>query len=219
MQLVNIRKSVRFAVFGDSSNTAYADADIDRNVNLAYRKWLTIALLASGRWQVRGTYAYLDLKANVYKYAIDAEILKFNRVEAKLTTNGKWQLITPIDISEINEPLETYQPISPEYDLRGDYLTIYTDEEIEDVDAGLKFYVNRDLTELVNTTDEPDLSEAFIELIILDAAIKYCTGNELAEKKRELKNDIAELRPDFEEFYATRSPEAIVMRPKKKNLY
>lgn len=219
MDLQTLRADTRFNVFGDSTNTAYGNTDLDRNLNKAYLKYAALAMQYSGKWKIKGTYAYIDLQAGVYKYDISNEILKFTRVEAKLTASGKYQPIKQMDITDVTDSLETYEPVKPEYDLRDGFITIYTDIDIETVTNGLKLYVEKNLTELIGTTDEPELAEPFLDLMTADAGIPYCQGNEMFTKARELERYIDKRLPAFLAHYAHRSGEAAVLSPANLNLY
>lgn len=219
MTLTNLRADARYLVFGDSANTQYGNTDLDRNLNKAYLKYLAIAMSYCGKWQVKGTYAYIDLVAGVYKYDLISTILKFNRVEAKLTAAGSYEIVNPIEIFNLKEPIEDYKPVTPEYDLRDGYITIYTSTTIEAVTNGLKLWVQGNITALAGTSDEPDLPEPFIDLITLDAALTYCLAKEKTKKGREIERQIDKRLPDLQKFFANRFENKAIIEPEEENLY
>jgi len=218
MTLENILKLSRYTVFGDETNTDYADTIIKLNTNKNYRRLEARAIMNSPNWQPRATYAYIDILADVYKYDLDSSIWRVNKIEAKFTSDSDYLLVNPINI-DINTALEEYEPTSPEYDIRAGFLTLFTNLPIVNVTNGIKLYVQRDVTDLVNTTDEPDLVEPFVDLLALYNALDYCLANEMTTKGREIERAIDKRLIEFDEFMASRQLVATTLTPENKNYY
>lgn len=208
MTLENLRSSVRFAVFGDSSDTTYTDTDLDRNINLWYKTGISWAIQANGDWQVLGEKATTDIVAGQRKYPLPTDILKLNEVYIKYGTESEYHKAKqrdPHNLKQFDPDTYPYQPYPPEFDLQNNNIIIYTPEtSIAAVTGGLKVHYQAELTALSNTSDEPDLIEPFEKIIINGAAYEYCVAHRM-NKSEQFKRDINELRRDLEEFYAKRS--------------
>ncbi len=217
MTLETLRSAVRFIVFGDSSNTQYENTDLDRNINLWYKTALSWILPINGDWQVNGSVATTDIEAGVRKYQIPTDILKLNEVYIKYGTSSEYVKATQRDPKNISvEPDQDtygYYPETPEFDLKGDYIYIYTPETtIAAVTAGLKIHYQTEITELSSTSDEPNLAEPFEKLLIKGPAYDYPFID--SGKKRDLKREIYGdptiknddgVKGDLQKHYATRS--------------
>lgn len=219
MTFANILKISRYYVFGDETNTAYSDTMVKLNTNNNYRRLESRAIMNSPKWQPRATYAYIDLIADTYKYDIDPDILRFNKLEIKFLSTDDYVVVEPIDLASVTVSLEEYQPTTPQHDLRDGYLTIYTDETIISLVNGIKLYVQKDVTDLVNTTDEPDILEPFIDIICIWNAIDYAIGAEMYNKVKTLTNLLPQRLADFDEFMTYRQITPTVLTPEKKNYH
>ena len=223
MELSELRSSVRYMVFGDSTETTYADADLDRNLNLWYKTAIGWVMNINGDWQVKGDVATTNLIAGQNKYFLPSDILKLNQVYVKIESGGEYLKAKQVDPQEINtyDPDgDTYLPHPPRFDLFNNYLKVYTSNKtIPAITAGLKVHYQTEITELENTTDSPDLSQPFQKLLILGASYEYCIANEM-RKAEQFKRDINELRVDLERFYSRRSEaRRIRIIPEEGNLY
>jgi len=221
MTLETMRSDTRYLVFGNSSNTAYGNTDLDRNLNRRYHELIEIAMSVNGDWQVRGTYATETLEAGVNKYDIPSDILRFNRVEIKPTTDDdNYILATKIDMQNIQEDLATYQPSYPEYDVRNNKIEIYYNTTLEAISAGLKIWIQREITELSATDDEPDLPEFANRYLTIGAAYDYCLSNEMQKKADRLKRDLVELTEWIREHYSNRMQTSQpILEPAEENNY
>lgn len=219
MTLANIYKLSRFYVFGNNANTAYANDDILLNTNKNYRRLETRAMMVSPKWQPRATYAYIDLIAGTYKYDISSLILRFNKLDVKFLSTDDYVVANPIDLNSVNVSLEEYKPLIPEYDLRDGYLTIYTDKTIINLVDGIKLYVQKDVTDLVNTTDEPDILEPFVDIIAMWNAVDYCVAKEMNAKAKNLVSLLQDRLNEFDEFMAHRQVSPTILNPEDINLY
>lgn len=216
MNLTAIRSDSRYLVFGDSTNTAYSDADILRNSNRAYHELTQIAMAACGTWNVRETIAQDDVIANVTKYALPADILTIKRVEIQPTSSTTALLAKKLDNRQIEKPLSEFEPDVVYYDLRKNYIQFYYNATFENVTNGLTLHLSNEITELSAVTDEPDYPEFTHRFITLSNAIDYCGANEMWSKRDRYKQDKKELVEAIEKHYANREQdEATKAEPKE----
>lgn len=219
MTLANIYKLSRFFVFGNNANTAYTDADILLNTNNNYRRLESRAMMVSPSWQPKATYSYIDLEADTYKYDLSSDILRMNKVVIKFNATDDYVAVEPIDLPSIRESLEDYKPSTPQYDLRDGYLTIYTDQTITALANGIKLYAQVGVTDLVNTTDEPDILEPFVDIICIWNALDYAIGAEMVNKVKVLESILPQRLKDFDEFMTYRQVAPVIMTPQKQNFH
>lgn len=218
--LVNLRSDARYLVFGDSTNTDYGDTDLDRNINRWYNTILSWALAVNGDWQINGDFVDTDIVAGQREYILPADLLKPNEVYIKSTSAGEYVEATQRDLSSIGYN-EDYHPASPEFDVLDNSIFIYLPEEtITDVTDGLKLVYQKNLIELVNTTDAPNLSEPFKRGISIGAALDYCIANEENSKAKSLKVLLDELKKELLVFYASKSTARdVAITPAEENLF
>ncbi len=202
--LVNLRSDARYLVFGNSTNTEYADTDLDRNINRWYNTILSWILSANGDWQVNGDYATTSIVALQREYILPTDLLKLNEVYIKSTSTGDYLKATQRDLSALQYN-EDYKPATPEFDVLDNSLFIYTPEDaIGAVTDGLKLVYQKDLTELSGTL-APNLSEPFKRGISIGAALDYCIANEENSKAKSLKVLLDEMEVKLKEYYSTKS--------------
>lgn len=219
MNLENLRSSVRFAVFGDSTDTSYGDTDLDRNINLWYKTGIAWALQINGDWQVNGEIATASIVADQREYALPSDTLKLNEVYIKTST--EYVKAIQRDAKNISvEPDGGYYPDTPEFDLMDESLFIYLPENtIKAVTNGIKIHYQTEITELSADADAPNLIEPFERLLITGAAYEYCVANGIS-KAEQFKRDTAELKNDLELSYSTRSTvRRIKINPQVDNNY
>jgi hypothetical protein len=216
--LLNLRSDARYLVFGDSTNTAYGDTDLDRNINRWYNTILAWILGANGDWQVNGDFVTTSIVALQREYILPTDLLKLNEVYIKSTSTGDYLKATQKDLSALQHN-EDYHPITPEFDVLDNSLFIYTPEDtIGAVTDGLKIVYQKNLTELSNTTDAPNLSEPFKRGISIGAALDYCIANEMNAKAKSLKVLLDELKQELLSYYSTKSTaREIILQPAEEN--
>ena len=227
-------------VFSDTTNKdgliqhcelllAMTDADISGDatllkqftglVNNHYRK------TNSKIWDVTGTWEYDDsnhtdlpvttttIVDEQQDYEIPSTAQKVDRVEV-LSANGDYQLIQPIDKSQITtEAMSEFNetPGMPlYYDLVGRSIFLYPKPSTSSVTAlkGLKMYITRDIVEFVSTdtTDEPGFVNNFHPLLSLGASLDYCIGflPDEVNKINNLRAEINSLNTELAQFYGSR---------------
>lgn len=222
MTLEDLRKSVRYSVFGDSTESSYADADLDRNLNLWYKTAVGWALSVNGDWQVNGEIATKSLVEGQTEYLLPTDILRLNQVYIKVESGGEYFKAKQIDTQEVKtySLSDSYYPHPPEFDLLENSMRVYTSNEtIPAISNGLKIYYQTKVTELTETTDEASLTEPFEKILIAGASYEYCIANEMG-KSEQFKRDINEARRDLENYYANRSEvKPVRIIPNEENYY
>ena len=218
--LADLRSDTRFLVFGDSTNTTYGNTDLDRNINRWYNTGLVWVLSSNGEWQVNGEVATSDLVADQREYILPTDILKLNKIFIKPTTSSDYLEAKQRDKSAIHLDDSLYLPYPPEFDLLDNSIFVYLDTDITAVTDGIKITYQTELTELVETTDAPNLAEPFKRLLSLGAALDYCLAFEVNTKIRNLKALIDEVKQELINFYANRSTvKPIRLEPSQENYY
>lgn len=204
--LTNLRSDTRYLIFNDSTNTQYADTDLDRNLNRWYTNAIASILKVNGEWQVSGEVATTDIVASQREYTLPTDILKLNEVYIKSTSSGEYIKARQRDAINVDIEPESYHPYPPEYDLLDNSIFIYLSEDsITEVTAGLKIHYQSDVTELSTGTDKPNLAEPFKRYLSYGAAFDYALANEMWNKVKAFESQLVTYEAKMLEFYATRS--------------
>lgn len=230
MNLTSIRSDTRFLIFGNASDTSYSDTDLDRNVNNWYRTILGWILSVNGEWQVNGDFATADLVAGQREYILPSDTLKLNEVYIKSTATGDYVRAKQRDIVNVEDYPEDYHPETPEFDLMDNSIFIYIpDDTITAVTAGIKIYLQTNLTELSGGSSIPNLVDIFIRILSLGSAIDYCLAQEMYNKAKKLENRLfgdptvrndTGLKGELMELYASRSiTRQPILQPQRENFY
>jgi len=218
-----------------------ADGDISGNATLL--KQFTMLIYAWYRrvnswiWEVTGTWEYDDsnytdlpiatttIVNEQQDYEIPSVAQKIDRVEV-LDSDGNYQLITPIDKSQIKTSAmsEFYEtPGLPTcYDLIGRSLVLYPKPSISNVTAakGLKLYFTRDIDEFASTatTTAPGFVSNFHRILSLGASYDYAISYEMNTKANFLKGQINEMVEELKKFYGQRHRDMPTrFEPKRRN--
>ena len=207
--------ALNFAGISDTSQ--FPLTEFTRNTNNWSRKadsWI---------WQATGTWEFDDSKwtslpiatATIVDeqqdYEIPSTARKIDRVEV-LDTNSNYQLVTPIDKSQITTAAmsEFYEtPGFPKYyDLIGRSLFLYPKPSTNNVTAaaGLKMYVSRDIDEfaVTDTSTEPGFDNHFHRIVSLGSAYDYCLANGIEDRQKQIKVEIEQIKTEMHEFYGAR---------------
>jgi len=221
MNLNSLRADAHFFVFGDRTNTVYADTDFDANINNWYEYGIACLFNVNGDWQVNGEIATTDIISGQREYIIPNDTLKINEVYIKSTATSEYVKATQRDPINVSVEPESYHPTKPEYDVLDNSFFIYIPEEsITGVSAGLKIHYQSDLTELTSGSDIPNIIKPFQRLISCGAALDYCLANEMWNKARKLEERIALYKEEMEKHYATRSTaKKSVLEMEQNNYY
>jgi len=217
--LENLRSDARFLVFGDSTNTAYANTDLDRNINRHYHSTLVDILENNGDWQVNGEIATTDLVAGQNEYILPSDILSLS--EVFITTNGQMVKARQRDLKTVYVNLSDYHPSVPEFDLLDNSMFIYLPEStVPNATDGIKIVYQTQLTELASTSSQPNISEPFRRILSIGAAFDYCIAQEMGNKANSLKVLLDEARQKLINYYSRRSTtKKLSLEPRQENYY
>lgn len=202
-----------------------------KDINAYYRR------VNSWIWEVTSTWEYddsnwtdlpiatTDLIDGQQDYEIPSTAQKIDRVEV-LDSAGNYQLITPIDKSQIKTgALDTETTGMPtEYDLIGRSLFLYPKPDADSVTlvAGLKLYFSRDIDEFTSTDTDtaPGFVSNFHRILSLGASLDYCIAfmPDEVSKVNLLRSQINELREELKNFYSQRHRDQMTrISPKKRD--
>lgn len=188
-----------------------------RLVNSWYRR------VNSWIWDVTGTWEYddsnwtdfpiatTDLVDEQQDYEIPSTAQKIDRVEV-LDSDGNYQLLTPLDKSQITTEAmsEFYEtPGLPRfYDLVGRSIVLYPKPGADYVTLtnGLKLYFSRDVDEFISTdtTKEPGFVSNFHRILSVGASYDYAASYGMTERLSYLKGQLNELVNELRRFYGGR---------------
>ena len=222
-----IKNRARFKALGDSTNTKFSNDDCDEISYEAYLEALAICFHVDGDWQIIGTYAYLDIADDTYKYHLD-DIVWIDTVEFKTSPDDeKYSRSTKIDPSFIIEDLENYTPSSPQHDVRGDYLLLFKSTAFEATTKGIKVRIEDLPSAFSADTDIPKIPKPFIKFIYTYMAWQYCLGKEKWAKADRLEKELYGRNPEvrsggikasLEEWMANRSESKLmILEPFQEN--
>lgn len=174
-----------------------------RSANEWVRKVATWIWQSTGDWEFDDSnqttlpVATRDMVDEQQDYALPTSAFKIDRCEVK-DSNGDFQLITPIDKSEVSESamselLETAgMPVY--YDLVGDSIILYPKPSatLTTITDGLKLYLSRDISSFTSTdtTKEPGFMPYFHRIISIGMAYDYAVSKGMREKASILKKMI-----------------------------
>jgi len=212
MKLTDLESDVFFLT--NSSSATYLDADLVRNINRHYDDVVTLIWDSVGDWSYDDSsktdlpIAVADLIDKVQDYSIPTTARKVERVEVK-NKKGNWQLLQPIDKSQINIGLDEYLKtpgIPVKYNLLGNSIFLYPKPDANQITtaSGLKIYISRSVIPLSASGDEPGFATEFHRILSLGAAQDFCIANELASKEADLRREKERLMIQLKTFYAQR---------------
>lgn len=218
MTTENIRSQTRYLVFGDSTNTAYGDTELDLNVEQALYMASGWAIQANGDWQINGEQSTTDLVADQKEYIFPTDLLKANVIRVKQTSDHDLEIATKID-SRLIENIDDYKPATPEYDLIDNSLMLFLPNGIVNVTGGLQIDYQVDTT--------ITLPEPLQRLSYFYAAYMYCLAHDLDKKTSRFEKLIGldqpytdtGLKKEIKEYYANRHTEANILEPEITNNY
>lgn len=204
MNIGNIKSDVYFLT--NSTSASYPNADLIRNVNIAYHDIARLIWESSYGWQYDDSnattlpVAKTTLVHNQQDYSLPTNAQRVLRVEVK-DSNSNWLKLKPLDIHDISiampEYLETAN-IPVYYDLIGRSLMLYPKPHSGycTTTSGLAIYVDRNVTEFVTTatTTTPGFATAFHRILSYAAAIDFSDNSPdrqfLIQQKSRLENGL-----------------------------
>ena len=200
-----------------STSATYSPANKRRNMNIAYRDVCAVIWESDGGWRYDDSnaadlpVATTDLVDNQQDYSLPSTAQRINRIEI-LDSVGNYIKLNPLDMNEVRTGLpeflggNTGQPLY--YELVGRSILLYPTPSSGYVTttAGLKVYVDRDITDLAvtATNTEPGFSSSFHRILSYAVAIDFTQdGNQrnflVAQKDR--------LEQMMRRFYSKRASE------------
>jgi len=203
-----------------ATTSSYSLSTKVRDINQAYAKFMSIAVVASGRWQVDDTnqsdypITSVDLISGQQDYAftIDGstptnQVLDLHRVEM-LDSAGNWGLLRPLDIKDVPVALDAYQPTggTPSfYDKTSNAIFLYPAPNYTAV-GGLKFYFSRTPVYFLtsDTTKQAGIPDIFHEYLAVRPSYFYCLSKGLSEKAKAYKIELMEMEDAIKRYYGSR---------------
>jgi hypothetical protein len=191
--------------------------DFTRLLNVWYRVLDTKIWKAVGDWEFDDSnYSTLpdattDLTAGQHDYALPSIARKIDRVEV-LDANGDYQLLTPIDKSQVTaEAMSEFEEEDgmPEYyDMVGRSILLYPAPAAGSVTTtnGLRIYTPRDIVEFSSsaTTREFGFDNHFHRFVTLGASYDWCLTNGL-KKTPILRQELDRMDADIQQFYGSQN--------------
>jgi len=209
-----------------TASTSYALATKTRDINLAFAKYMSIAVAASGRWQVDDTtqtdypITEADLISGQQDYAFTLDgstptnyVLDIHRVEM-LDSAGNWVLLRPLDMKDVSVALGAFQPNNGTpafYDKTSNAIFLYPAPNYNwrlanEGRSGLRFYFSRTPVYFTtaDTTKVPGIPDMFHEYLAIRPSYFYCLSKGLTEKARQYKAEMLEMESAIKAYYGTR---------------
>lgn len=151
MQISDILTKARKLV--DADSTSWTDANLLIDINIAYENIVTEILKSDRTWEfddqnfTTSPILTTTLVADQNDYEFSTEFLNILAVDI-LDANGDYQRLTPIDVSQVDIPLDELYPDSAlpfRYDVRYGSIWLYPPPAAADVTlaAGLRIYAQR----------------------------------------------------------------------------
>ena len=212
-----------------TDTSSYPLKDKARNINAWYRKAVTWIREGHGLWQYDDsnltslpvyTFTLVDEQQD---YELPSTAQTVERVEV-LDKNGDYQVVQPIDKSEVTDEsmseFEETPGLPIYYDLVGRSILTYPKPGTSFIttSAGLKVYVSIDVEAFNSTTGkrEPGFASNFHRILSLGGAFDF---EEDPTKKNYLLAQINEMRSEITGFYSTRDTEKRNILVPHKNDY
>ncbi len=217
MTQAQLRASIRFKLFGNSTDTTYSDDDIDSNIDIWKNTALSWILESNGKWQVNGEIYTTALVADQNEYIFPDGMLTLNKIFVKI--GDEYQEAKQIDIQNIHSDPSQYRPSNPEYDILDNSIFVFLPNEITDISDGLELYCQMN--------DLPDLPDIFIQILLFGAVYEYSFAKGLKDKLKEAKSMLgidqpiidAGLKKALKSYQSRKGNQQIIMTPEEENLY
>lgn len=212
MNLEEIKKDVYFLT--NTSSATYADDDLVRNINRHYDNVVTLLWHNAEDWSFDDSqsttlpFAYANLISGQGEYSLPTNARRIRRVEVQ-KKDGDWVLLKPISEEEIHVSLDEYMStpgIPVKYTLIANSLFLFPPPDSEQVTtaSGLKVFMDRSVTPLSASGDEPGFPSEFHRILSLGAAQDYCIAYEMNTKEADLRREKLELEAKLIEYISKR---------------
>ena len=209
MQLSELKTDCLF--MSNATLIQYPDADLLRNLNIAYDDVVLSIWRVVADWQFDDSATTLPiataaLVAGQDNYALPTEARQIERIEVK-DQAGNYIRLQSIDQANIQGSLEQFKGedgVPRFYDLVGRTIMLYPASSYA-ADEGLLVMMSRAVTPLVNATDEPAVDRELHPLITLKAALRWCIAKGKSSKRNELEREIVRLEDKLKSLYSSRN--------------
>ena len=183
MNISNLKSDTHF-LCGSTSGT-YPDADLVRNLNIAYQDVARTIWSSAGGWQFDDSnsttlpIAKTTMVHNQQDYTLPSTTQRVEEVVVK-DSSGQWTKLRPFDIHDTTIAPEEYMDstgLPLYYDLVGRSIMLYPTPSSGycTLASGLGVYVSRDVTEFATTatTSTPGFATPFHRILSYAAAIDF----------------------------------------------
>lgn len=194
MQLSELQTDARYLVSPQLTSTDYPDADLNRNINIWYRRALGWIFTVMGSWSASEEFATTDSVIGQTEYPCPTNLLRLSSVEFKYDAAGEFVKGTSFDKKEVgialgNNTLVGASTTDPFYRMGDKSIFIYP-AFTSVVTGGIRIEYNKDVTNLSSGTDVPDLLSPLHPILSTGAAYQFCLAKEMRNKAEELRRII-----------------------------
>jgi len=232
MTLSEIRDEVRFITRTDT--TTYSNTDINREINIAYRKLAMEILKVQGYRNTFGKHASTTLISTDGlvsgdigfngEYPFPTDLIKPHRFEVKYDDDSELVVCKIIDMQENSQSIVEDSSVNKAADPTAPIIRFYHDSYFispvktttGNISAGIHIWYEYRQTALSADEDTPEFEENFHDLIPLMVSERYYLRN---PKKRNTQviRDRMELMKNFRSHYRVRMNNLKKITPKQNN--
>lgn len=215
MQLSELQTDARYLISPQLTSTDYPNADLNRNINIWYRRALGWIFTVMGSWSVGEEFAVTDSVAGQLEYLCPTNLLRLSQVEFKYDSAGDFVKATQFDKRETgialgNLDLVSASTTAPFYRLGDNSIFIYP-QFTNVVTGGIRIEYNKDVVDLSGASDLPDLLSPIHPILSTGAAYQFCVAKEMRLKAEELRRIIFGI-PGFPETSLKNELESLYVR-------
>lgn len=196
--IIQLMESMTNTQSGTVTGSSYSLNDKTRDVNLAFARYMILAISSEGRWQVDDTnqtdypiiYADIINGQQDYSFLTDAngnQILDIYKIRIS-DSNGNWTTLTQRDLQEestiypvpVTDSTTTGIPTQYDVTANGIFLTSIPNYAVS---KGLEIYINRTPTYFLttDTIKKPGIPDVFHKYLALYPSWEYCVQNSLSQ--------------------------------------
>lgn len=216
MQLSELQTDARYLVSPQLTSTDYSDTDLNRNINIWYRRALGWIFTVMGSWSANEEFATTDSVIGQVEYPFPTNLLRLISIEFKYDASGEYVKGTPFENKEVgialgNNTLVGSSTSDPFYKLGDSSMFVYP-AFTSVVTAGIRVTYNKDFTNLSASGDIPGILSPLHPILSTGAAYQFCLAKEMRNKAEELRRIIlgipgfpeTSLKFELESLYAKR---------------
>lgn len=190
MNLTSLRTDTLRKISYQLTTSDYPTTHIDANLNNWYRQCVAWTMMASGIWEFNGEQYTTDLVEDQVEYVLPT-FVALNRVEIKYPNSTRYVLASRIDDQETfsafrNGDIDRGSEGSPMFREFDNSIFIFPASSAAVTD-GLAIETIKDITDLSDGSDAPNLNPLVHQILSSGAALDFCEGNELYKKANMLR--------------------------------